>query len=151
MKSICDPFIRRPIATILLAISVTLLGIACYHKLPVSALPRVDYPVIQVSASFPGMSSEMMANSIASPLEKEFMEIDGMNEVLSESRLGSTALTFNFDLDKSIDVAAMEVQAAITRAQRKLPKDLPSTPQYRKRDPNSDPIYFLVLVSNSMT
>lgn len=151
MKSICDPFIRRPIATILLAISITLLGIACYRKLPVSALPKVDYPVIQVAATFPGMSAEMMANSIASPLEKEFMEIDGMNEVLSESRLGATALTLNFDLDKSIDVAAMEVQAAITRAQRKLPKDLPSTPEYRKRDPNSDPIYFLVLVSNSMT
>lgn len=151
MKSICDPFIRRPIATILLAISITLLGIASYRKLAVSALPKVDYPVIRVSASFPGMSAEMMANSIASPLEKEFMEIDGMEEVRSESRLGATSLTLNFNLNKSIDVAAMEVQAAITRAQRKLPKDLPSTPDYKKQDPNSDPIYFMALVSDSMT
>lgn len=151
MKSICDPFIRRPIATILLAISVTLLGIASYQKLQVSALPNVDYPVIQVSASYPGMSAEMMANSIASPLEKEFMEIDGMNEVRSESRLGASSLTLNFNLNKNIDVAAMEVQAAITRAQRKLPKDMPSTPTYRKQDPNSQPIYFMALVSDSIT
>lgn len=151
MKSICDPFIRRPIATILLAISVTLLGIAAYRKLPVSALPKVEYPVIRVSASYPGMSSEMMANSVASPLEKQFMEIDGLKDVISESRIGATLLTLNFDLDKSIDVAAMEVQAAITRAQRQLPKDLPSTPQYKKQDPNSDPIFFMSLVSDSMT
>jgi len=151
MKSICDPFIRRPIATILLAISVTLLGIASYRRLSVSALPKVDYPVIRVSASFPGMSAEMMANSIASPLEKEFMEIEGMQEVRSESRLSATTLTLNFAMGKSIDVAAMEVQAAITRAQRKLPKDMPSTPEYKKQDPNSDPIYFLALVSNSIT
>ena len=82
MKSICDPFIRRPIATILLTLSITFLGIACYRKLPVSALPKVDYPVINVNASFPGMNAEMMANAIASPLEKEFMEIDGLDEVL---------------------------------------------------------------------
>ncbi len=151
MKSICDPFIRRPIATILLAISITLLGIASYRKLSVSALPKVDYPVIRVSATFPGMSAEMMANAVASPLEKEFMEIEGMNEVRSESRLGATTLTLNFNMDKSIDVAAMEVQAAITRAQRKLPQDMPSTPEYKKQDPNSDPIYFLSLVSDSMT
>ena len=151
MKSICDPFIRRPVATILLAISVTFLGIAAYRKLQVSSLPKVDYPVIQVSASFPGMSAEMVANSIASPLEKEFMEIDGMEEVRSESRMGVTKLTLNFNLDKSIDVAAMEVQAAITRAQNKLPRDMPSTPSYRKKDPNSEPIYFMVLVSDSMT
>ena len=151
MKSICDPFIRRPIATILLAISITLLGIASYRRLSVSALPKVDYPVIQVSASFPGMNPEMVANAIASPLEKEFMQIDGLKEVRSESRIGVATLTLNFNLDKSIDVAAMEVQAAITRAQRKLPKDMPSTPEYSKHDPNSDPIYFMVLVSNSMT
>jgi hydrophobic/amphiphilic exporter-1 (mainly G- bacteria), HAE1 family len=151
MKSICDPFIRRPIATILLAISITLLGIASYRKLQVNALPKVDYPVIQVSASYPGMSAEMMANSIASPLEKEFMEIDGMKEVRSESRLGATSLTLNFNLNKSIDIAAMEVQAAITRAQPKLPQDMPSTPSYRKQDPNSQPIYFMALVSDSMT
>lgn len=151
MKSICDPFIRRPIATILLAISITFLGIASYRKLQVSALPKVDYPVIQVSASYPGMSAEMMANSIASPLEKEFMEIDGMEEVRSESRLGTSSLTLNFNLDKSIDIAAMEVQAAITRAQHKLPKDMPSTPTYRKQDPNSQPIFFMALVSDSVT
>ncbi len=151
MKSICDPFIKRPIATILLAISVTLLGIAAYLKLPVSALPKVEYPVIQVSASFPGMSADMMANAVASPLEKEFMQIDGLNEVRSESRLGVTRLTLTFDLNKSTDVATMDVQAAISRAQRQLPKDLPSQPSYRKQDPNSDPIYFIALTSDSMT
>ena len=151
MKSICDPFIRRPIATILLTLSITFLGIACYRKLPVSALPKVDYPVINVNASFPGMNAEMMANAIASPLEKEFMEIDGLDEVLSESRLGVTSLTLNFNLNKSVDVAAMDVQAAITRAQSKLPDDMPSTPVYRKKDPNSEPIFFLGLASNSLT
>ena len=151
MKSICDPFIKRPIATILLAISVTLLGIAAYLKLPVSALPKVEYPVIQVSASFPGMSADMMANAVASPLEKEFMQIDGLNEVRSESRLGVTRLTLTFDLNKSTDVATMDVQSAISRAQRQLPKDLPSQPSYRKQDPNSDPIYFIALTSDSMT
>ncbi|MDR2769391.1 MAG: efflux RND transporter permease subunit [Puniceicoccales bacterium] len=151
MKSICDPFIRRPIATILLTLSVTFLGIACYQKLPVGALPKVDYPVINVSASFPGMNAEMMANAIASPLEKEFMGIDGLTEVLSESRLGFTSLTLNFNLDKSIDAAAMDVQAAITRASGKLPNDIPSSPTYRKKDPNSDPIFFLGLISNSLT
>ena len=135
MKSICDPFIKRPIATILLAISVTLLGIAAYLKLPVSALPKVEYPVIQVSAAFPGMSADMMANTVASPLEKEFMQIDGLNEVRSESRLGVTRLTLTFDLNKSTDVATMDVQAAISRAQRQLPKDLPNQPSYKKQDP----------------
>ena len=151
MKSICDPFIKRPIATILLSISVTLLGIAAYLKLPVSALPKVEYPVIQVSAAFPGMSADMMANAVASPLEKEFMQIDGLNEVRSESRLGVTRLTLTFDLNKSVDVATMDVQSAISRAQRQLPKDLPSQPSYRKQDPNSDPIYFIALTSDSMT
>ena len=151
MKSICDPFIKRPIATILLAISVTLLGIAAYLKLPVSALPKVEYPVIQVSVAFPGMSADMMANAVASPLEKAFMEIDGLNEVRSESRLGVTSLALTFDLNKSTDVATMDVQAAISRAQRQLPKDLPSQPSYKKQDPNSDPIYFLALASDSIT
>lgn len=150
MKSICDPFIKRPIATILLAISVTLLGIAAYLKLPVSALPKVEYPVIEVSATFPGMSADMMANAVASPLEKEFMQIDGLNEVRSESRLGVTKLTLTFDLNKSTDVATMDVQSAISRAQRQLPKDLPSQPSFKKQDPNSDPIYFIALTSDSM-
>lgn len=151
MKSICDPFIKRPIATILLAISVTLLGVAAYLKLPVSALPKVEYPVIQVSAAFPGMSADMMANAVASPLEKEFMQIDGLNEVRSESRLGVTKLTLTFDLNKSTDVATMDVQSAISRAQWQLPKDLPSQPSYKKQDPNSDPIYFIALTSEGMT
>ena len=151
MKSICDPFIKRPIATILLSISATLLGIAAYLKLPVSALPKVEYPVIQVSASFPGMSADMMANAVASPLEKEFMQIDGLNEVRSESRLGVTRLTLTFDLNKSTDVATMDVQAAISRAQRQLPRDLPSQPSYKKQDPNSDPVYFIALTSEGMT
>ena len=151
MKSICDPFIKRPIATILLAISVTLLGIAAYLKLPVSALPKVEYPVIQVLATFPGMSADIMANAVASPLEKEFMQIDGLNEVRSESRLGVTRLTLTFDLNKSVDVATMDVQSAISRAQPRLPRDLPIQPSYWKQDPNSDPIYFIALTSDSMT
>ena len=150
MKSICDPFIKRPIATILLAISISLLGIAAYIKLPVSALPKVEYPVINVFASFPGMSSDMMANAIASPLEKEFMQIEGLTEVRSESCLGTSNLTLAFDLNKSVDTATMEVQSAITRAQAKLPKDMPTPPSYRKKDPNSEPIFFLAFASESM-
>lgn len=150
MKSICDPFIKRPIATTLLAISISLLGIAAYLKLPVSALPKVEYPVINVFANFPGMSSDMMANAIASPLEKEFMQIEGLSEVRSESRLGSSNLTLTFDLNKSVDTATTEVQSAITRAQAKLPKDLPTPPSYRKKDPNSEPIFFLAFASESM-
>ncbi|MCQ2955869.1 MAG: efflux RND transporter permease subunit, partial [Opitutales bacterium] len=150
MKSICDPFIKRPIATILLAISISLLGIAAYRRLPISALPKVDYPVIVVSAQFPGMSAEMMANSIASPLEKEFMKIDGLKEVLSESRLGSTTLTLNFELDRPIDAATVDVQAAIARSKYKLPSDMPFDPQYMKKNPNSDPIFYIGLASESM-
>ena len=150
MKSICDPFIKRPIATILLSISISLLGIASYRHLPVSALPKVDYPVIVVTAQFPGMSAEMMANSIASPLEKEFMKIDGLKEVLSESRLGSTTLTLNFELERSIDAATVDVQAAIARSKYKLPSDMPFDPQYMKKNPNSDPIFYIGLASESM-
>lgn len=150
MKSICDPFIRRPIATMLLTISVVVFGIGCYYRLPVSGLPQVAYPVIEVSVGFPGMSPEIMANSIASPLEKEFMEIDGLKEVYSDNRQGFTSLTLNFELNKSIDVAAMDVQAAITRAQHKLPSDLPAPPTYQKLNPNSDPIFYLGLISNTL-
>ncbi len=151
MKSISEPFIRRPIATALLTISVVLFGIYCYLKLPVSGLPQVDYPVIAISASFPGMTPETMANSVASPLEKELMGIQGLKEIYSENRLGSTSISLVFELDKSIDVAAMDVQAAITRAQHKLPSDMPSPPTYSKENPNSEPIFYIGLVSNTLT
>ena len=149
--SLCDIFIKRPIATLLLTVSLIFFGIFCYKGLPVSELPKVDYPVINVSAGFPGMSPTVVASSIATPLEKEFMEISGLKEVTSSSSQGNASITLTFELGKSIDVAAMDVQGAITRAQGKLPSDMPSPPTYRKLDPNSDPIFYIGLVSNMIT
>lgn len=151
MESISEPFIKRPVLTALLSISAVLAGIFCYQLLPVSDLPNVDYPVIQVTAAFPGMDPLTMASNVASPLEKEFMKISGLELVTSTSMTGQTNITLQFDLDKNIDGAATDVQAAITRASGKLPADMPSQPTFKKTDPNSQPIYYLALTSNTMS
>lgn len=135
----------------LLTISVVLAGMFCYTKLPISDLPNVDYPVIQVSAAFPGMDPETVAANIASPLEKEFMKIQGLEMVTSTSVQGATSLTLQFELSKNIDGAATDVQAAITRANSKLPAGMPSAPEFRKTDPNSKAIYYLALTSDTLT
>jgi HAE1 family hydrophobic/amphiphilic exporter-1 len=151
MANISEPFIRRPVFTMLLTLSAIIGGVFCYTQLPVSDLPNIDYPVIQVSAAFPGMDPETMAANVASPLEKEFMKIQGLDMVTSRSLQGTTSLTLQFDMDKSVDGAATDVQAAITRASSKLPSDMPSPPIFYKTDPNSKPIYFIALTSDTLT
>lgn len=143
-------FIRRPIATLLLTISVTLFGIVVFRNLPVNDLPAVDYPVIQVNVSYPGASPETMANTVATPLEKQFLQISGLVLVTSRNQTGSSTLVLQFDLNKPLGDAATDVQAAITRAQGFLPQDLPQPPSFQKTNPNDQPIVYLALVSDTL-
>jgi hydrophobic/amphiphilic exporter-1 (mainly G- bacteria), HAE1 family len=143
-------FIRRPIMTLLLTISITAFGIQVYRQLPVNDLPAVDYPVIQVSVTYPGASPETMANTCATPLEKQFLQIPGLDLVTSTSQTGQTTLVLQFSLDKSLGDAATDVQAAISRAQGYLPTDLPQPPSFTKTNPNDQPIFYIALVSNTM-
>lgn len=145
--SISEPFIKRPIATSLVMVAILLFGLMAYWRLPVAALPDVDFPTIQVSASLPGASAETMASSVATPLEREFSAIDGMASMSSESSLGSTNVTLQFDLRRNLDSAAQDVQAAIARAAPRMPRDMPSTPSYRKVNPADQPILLLSLSS----
>jgi multidrug efflux pump len=143
-------FINRPVGTTLLAISLVLLGAIAYPFLPISALPQVDFPAISVSASLPGASPETMASSVATPLERQFGRIAGVNEMTSTSFLGSTTITLQFDLNRNIDAAARDVQAAINGAQSQLPATLPQKPNWRKVNPADTPILFLGLTSDTM-
>ena len=145
--SLSSPFIRRPIATTLLTVALALLGGIAYQFLPVAPLPQVDFPTIQVSAGLPGASPETMASSVATPLERQFGRIAGVTEMTSTSSLGSTNITLQFDLDRNIDAAGRDVQAAINAAQGNLPPDLPSNPSYRKVNPADAPIIMLSLTS----
>jgi len=138
--SISTPFITRPIATSLLMAAVLLVGIVAFPLLPVAPLPEVDFPTIQVSVSYPGASPETMATSVATPLEYQFAAIPGVSELTSTSILGNTQITVQFDLDRNIDAAAQDIQAAINAAGGQLPKDLPSPPSYRKVNPADQPI-----------
>ncbi|MDR2735525.1 MAG: efflux RND transporter permease subunit [Puniceicoccales bacterium] len=151
MKSISEPFIKRPVMTVLLALSCAMAGLYSYFSLPVSDLPSVDYPVITVRAFFPGMDPSMMAANVASPLEKEFMQISGLELVTSQSTQGSTTITVQFSLNKNIDAAATDIQSAISRAIGSLPPDLPTPPMFEKSDPNSTPIHFMALTSNVLS
>src|SRR5690242_21462211 len=129
---ISGPFIRHPIATTLLMVAILVAGIVVYPKLPVAPLPQVDFPTIQVSASLPGASPDTMASSVAQPLERQIAQIPGVSQMTSTSSLGATAITVQFDLNRNIDAAANDIQAAINAAAGQLPKDLPSPPTYRK-------------------
>ncbi|GAB3626056.1 multidrug transporter [Pandoraea terrae] len=144
-------FIRRSVATVLLTIGVTLAGMVAFGLLPVSPLPQVDFPTISVSASLPGASPETMAASVATPLERALGRIAGVTEMTSNSSLGSTRVTLQFDLDRDINGAARDVQAAINAARSLLPTGLPSNPTYRKVNPASAPVLILALTSESMT
>ena len=146
-----EPFIRRPVMTILLTLSVIAWGAYAYFKLPVNDLPAVDYPVIQVRVGYPGASPETMANNIATPLERQFMQIPGLELVTSRSGQGNTSFSLQFNLEKSLDGAATDVQAAITQATGNLPPDLPSPPTLSKANPNDQPIMFLALTSDTAT
>jgi len=145
------PFIRRPIATILLTIGIALAGIAGFLVLPVAPLPNVDYPAISVSANLAGASPATMASSVATPLERRLATISGTNEITSQSSTGSTRISLQFDLSKNIDVAAREVQAAINAARVDLPSTLRSNPTYRKRSAAAQPVIILALTSPTHT
>ncbi len=149
--NISKPAIERPIATTLLTVALLLAGGLAYINLPVSPLPQIDFPVISVGASLPGASPETMASSVATPLERQFGRIAGINQMTSSSQLGSTGITMQFDLDRNIDAAARDVQAAINAARNYLPADLPSNPTYRKINPADSPVIILVMTSDAMT
>ncbi len=146
--NICEPFIRRPIGTTLLTAAIALAGGVAFNVLPVSPLPQVDFPTINVNAGLPGASAETMASSVATPLERQFGRIASVTEMTSSSGLGSTSITLQFDLNRNIDAAARDVQAAINAARGYLPTSLPSNPTYRKVNPADSPIFMLALTSN---
>src|SRR4051812_3166820 len=149
--SISAPFIRRPIGTSLLAAALLLSGILAFTFLPVASLPRVDFPVIGVGASLPGADPQTMASAVATPLERQFGRIAGINQMTSSSQLGSTGIALQFDLNRNIDAAARDVQAAINAARSQLPANLPSNPSYRKANPADAPIFIIALTSDTMT
>jgi hydrophobic/amphiphilic exporter-1 (mainly G- bacteria), HAE1 family len=148
---ISAPFIRYPIATSLLMIGIMFVGIVAYPRLAVAPLPQVDFPTIQVSVQFPGGSPETMASAVAQPLETQFAQISGVAQMTSISTLSSTVITIQFDLDRDIDAAANDVQAAINAAGGQLPKNLPSPPTYRKVNPADSPILMLAATSETLT
>jgi HAE1 family hydrophobic/amphiphilic exporter-1 len=149
--NLSEPFIRRPVMTAVLTVSVIVFGILSYRRLPVNDLPVVDYPVISVQASYPGASPDTVANNIATPLERQFMQINGLELVTSQSTQGHVSFTLQFALDKSIDAAATDVQTAISQATGSLPVDLPSPPTYSKTNPNDQAILYIALTSDSVT
>ncbi len=143
-------FIRRPVATTLLTVAIALAGAVAFRLLPVAPLPEVDFPTIQVSSSLPGASPETMASSVATPLERQFGRIAGLTELTSTSSLGSTNIVLQFDLNRNIDAAARDVQAAINAARSELPTNLPSNPSYKKVNPADAPILILALTSKTL-
>jgi multidrug efflux pump len=147
--NLSQPFVRRPIATVLLTLGLALAGIAAFFVLPVSPLPQVDFPSVSVSASLPGASPDTMASSVATPLERRLATIAGVNEITSNSGNGSTRINLQFDLNRQIDSAAREVQAAINASRADLPSTLRSNPTYRKANPSDSPVIILALTSKT--
>ena len=143
--NLSEPFVRRPVMTGLLAVAAVLAGILAYFSMPVAAVPRVDFPVITVSAQLPGASPETMATSVALPMEREFSTIAGIDSISSTSGQGTTQITLQFVLSRNIDAAAQDVQAALTRAQRRLPTEMTTPPSYRKSNPADAPVLLLTL------
>ncbi len=146
-----ETFIRRPIMTTLVTIVVSVFGVWSYFRLPVNSLPTVDYPVIQVTVSYPGASPASMASTVALPLENEFTQISGLQSMLSDNKSGVSTISLTFSLNRNVDLVAPDVQAAITRAQRNLPKDLPNPPTYQKFNPSDAPIYYVMLYSDTVS
>jgi multidrug efflux pump len=149
--NISSPFVRRPVATTLLTVAIALAGAVAFRILPVSPLPQVDFPTISVSAGLPGASPETMASSVATPLERQFGRIAAVTEMTSSSTLGSCSITLQFDLNRNIDAAARDVQAAIAAARGYLPTNLPSNPNYRKVNPADSPIFMIALTSDTLS
>src|SRR5436853_4631002 len=143
-------FILRPVATSLLMIGLLLVGIVAYRQLPVSALPEVDYPTIQVVTFYPGASPDVMASAVTAPMERQFGQVPGLSQMTSTSSFGSSIITLQFALDQNIDVAEQEVQAAINASGTYLPRDLPNPPIYSKVNPADAPILTLALTSKEL-
>src|SRR6266704_3149718 len=148
--NISEPFIRRPIATSLLMAGIVLMGLLGYFLLPVSALPPVDFPTIQVTAQYPGASPEVMASSVPTPLERQFGQISGLGMMTSVSSFGNMSITLQFNLDRDIDAAGQDVQAAINAANAVLPKTMPNPPTFSKVNPADTPILTLEISSDSL-
>src|ERR1700679_2887190 len=146
--NISAPFIKRSVGTALLTAAIALAGAVAYMQLPVAPLPQVDFPTISIAASLPGASPEIMASSVAAPLERQLGHIAGVNEMTSASFLGTTSITLQFDLNRNIDGAARDVQAAINAARANLPANLPNNPSYRKVNPADSPIMIVALTSD---
>src|SRR5215831_15234288 len=149
--NISAPFIRRPVATSLLALGVLMAGILAYTRLPVAPIPQVEFPVISVNAGLPGASPETMASAVATPLERQFGRIAGVNQMTSTSQLGSTSITMQFDLSRNIDAAARDVQAAINASLGQLPANLPTRPNWHKSNPADAPVLIVALTSDTVT
>ncbi len=149
--NLSEPFIRRPVMTLLLTVTTVIFGVLAYQKLPVNDLPSVDFPVLSVNVGYPGASPETMAATVATPLERQFLQIPGLDIITSNSSQGNTGLTLQFNLSKSVDAAATDVQAAIQQASGALPADLPSQPTLSKQNPNEQPILYIGLTSQSLT
>jgi multidrug efflux pump subunit AcrB len=149
--SVSSPFIKRPVGTSLLTIGLLLSGILAFQMLPVAPLPQVEFPVIQVGASLPGGSPETMASAVATPLERQFGRIAGINQMTSTSQIGSTSIVLQFDLNRNIDAAGRDVQAAINAARSNLPSYLPGNPSYRKSNPADAPVLIVALTSDTYT
>src|SRR5713226_2948339 len=143
-------FILRPVATSLLMIGLLLVGIVAYRQLPVSALPQVDYPTIQVTTFYPGAGPEVMASSVTAPMERQFGQVAGLSQMTSTSSYGSSVITLQFGLEQNIDIAEQEVQAAINAAATFLPRDLPNPPIYSKVNPADAPVLTLALTSDTL-
>src|SRR5690242_17643785 len=149
--TVTDFFIRRAVTTTLLMVGILVFGLLSYFSLPVSDLPQVEYPTIQVQAALPGANPDTMASSVATPLEKQFSNIAGVQLMTSSSSAGTTNITLQFDLDRNIDAAAQDVQAAISRAGGDLPPDMPAPPSFQKVNPAEQPILYMVAESPAMS
>src|SRR5438552_8024922 len=151
MASISEPFIRRPVGTMLLAIGIFLVGMVAYIFLPVSAVPNVDFPMIRVSATRPGADPSVMASTVAAPLERRLGQIAGIDQITSTSSLGSTSIQLQFSIGRDIDRAARDVQAAINASLADLPSDLPALPRFRKANSAAAPVFVLALTSKTIS
>ena len=149
--SISELCIRRPVMTTLMVFALSILGVFSFFKLPIAALPSVDFPTINVSANLPGASPEVMSSSVAAILERQFSSISGVSSMTSVSGQGSTSITLQFDLDHNIDEAALDVQAGISSALRRLPEEISSPPSFRKVNPSDQPILFLALTGSNLS
>jgi HAE1 family hydrophobic/amphiphilic exporter-1 len=146
----CEPFVRRPVMTVLVMAGILIFGLAAYRLLPVSTLPSVDFPTIQVTGNLPGASPETMASAVATPLEKQFSTISGIDQMTSVSGQGVTQITIQFNLGRDIDAAAQDVNSAIASAARQLPATMPAPPSFRKVNPADFPVFYLALTSDTM-